>query len=234
MARLPAALAGRVGVALVAALVGFLVVSQLRGQQRFTQRLETESEGDLARILASLNTESDQLREEIATLKLQLVTLETSSQRDESALAAAREQLEALEVLAGTVPVHGPGVVLRITDPGRVLGFETMVDMVQELRDAGAEAIAVNGVRVGVRSAFGEKGGAILLDDEPLQPPYSVVAIGQADTLEAGLSIPGGVLDTLGAENGVTASVERRADVQVPALAEPPSFRVARPVASSP
>src|SRR5947208_13262676 len=105
-------IASRIAVALVAAAVGFLLVSQLRGQPRFTQRLEAESEGDLARILSSLNTETDSLRDEIATLKIQLITLQTSSQQDATAARAAQDQLDALEVLAGTVPVHGPGVVM--------------------------------------------------------------------------------------------------------------------------
>ena len=227
------AVAGRVAVALVAAVVGFLLVSQLRGQQRFTQRLEAESEGDLARILASLNTETDSLQDEIATLKLQLLTLQTSSRQDEAATKAAEDQLEALSVLAGVVAAHGPGVVIRIDDPRSSLGYDVMVDIVQELRDAGAEAIAVNEQRVGTASAFAESNGRITLDGTPLRSPYLVTAIGQPDTLDAGLAIPGGVVDTLTASKGVTVNVDRRADVTVPALAKPPSFSAARPVASN-
>ena len=223
---------GRVVVAVVAAVVGFLLVTQVRGQERFTQRLEAESEGDLARILASLNTESDALREEIATLKLQLLTLETSSERDETAVRAAREQLQALQVLAGTVPATGPGILVRIADPDDSLTYDSFVDIVQELRDAGAEAIAVNGRRVGVATWFAEREGGIVVDDVRIDAPYEVLAIGRSDTLEAGLAIPGGVLDTLSAAKGVEVAVEPRADVVVPALEEAPSFRVARPVGS--
>lgn len=212
---------GRVAVAVIAGIVGFLLVSQLRGQERFTQRLEAESEGDLARILASLNAESDSLREEIASLKLQLLTLQNSSARDDAAVRAAREQLDALQVLAGTVPVHGPGVVVEIEDPRHSLNYDTMVDVVQELRDAGAEAIAVSDVRVGVASAFSPSPDGVSLDGVVLRPPYRVVAIGRPETLDAGLRIPGGIIDTLAASKGVRVSVKRLADVQVPALAEP-------------
>ena len=225
-------IAGRVVVALVAGVVGFLLVTQVRGQERFTQRLEAESEGDLARILASLNTETDALREEIAALKLQLLTLQTSSERDESAVQAAREQLQALQVLSGTVAAKGPGIVVRIVDAEATLGYDSFVDIVQELRDAGAEAIAVNGHRVGVATWFAERDGDIVVDDVPIASPYEVLAIGRSDTLEAGLAIPGGVIDTLTAAKGVDVSVAPRAEVVVPALAETPSFRAARPIAS--
>jgi uncharacterized protein YlxW (UPF0749 family) len=225
--------ASRIAVALIAAAVGFLLVSQLRGQQRFTQRLEAESEGDLARILSSLNTETDSLRDEIATLKIQLITLQTSSQQDQAASRAAQEQLNALEVLAGTVPVHGSGVVMRIGDPRHTLKYDTMVDIIQELRDAGAEAIAVDGHRVGAASAFTDHDGAIALDGETLTAPYRVEAIGQPDTLDAGLAIPGGAVDTLTASKGVTVAVAREADIRLAALSRPPTFSAARPIASS-
>jgi uncharacterized protein YlxW (UPF0749 family) len=224
--------AGRAAVAILAAAVGFLLVTQFREQERFTQRLEAESEGDLARILASLNSETDSLREEIASLKLQLLTLQTSSARDAAAVRAAREQLTALEVLAGTAAAHGPGVVVRITDPSRTLRYDTFVDIVQELRDAGAEAIAINEHRVGVQSAFTQDGDAVVLDGARLTAPYRVVAIGEPDTLDAGLAIPGGVVDTLAAARGVEVVVTRQADVAVPALDAPPSFQSARPVTS--
>ena len=225
---------GPVFVLAVTGLVGFLLVSQLRGTQRFSQRLSAESEGDLARILASLTTEADALRDEISTLKLQLLDLEASSRSDEAAAKAAEDQLQSLEVLAGTVAVTGPGITLRVDDPEGTVGYDTMIDIVQELRDAGAEAIAVNGQRVGAGSAFAPKDGKVLLDGVVLSPPYQVTAVGQPATLEGGLKIPGGALDALAALKNVQAEVERAARLDLPPLARPPAFRAAHPVSSTP
>jgi uncharacterized protein YlxW (UPF0749 family) len=225
-------LAGRVVVALVAAIVGFLLVGQARGQQRFSQRLQAESEGDLTRILASLNATADQQNDEIATLKLQLQALKDSSQRSTAADRAAEKQLSDLQVLAGTVAVHGPGVVITIADPDDSLAYDALIDVVEELRDAGAEAIAVNQRRIGATASFGESGGDLTLDGSALQTPYVVAAIGQASTLESGLQIPGGAIDVLSAARGVKVDVVRQADVQLPALERSPSYKVARPVAS--
>ena len=216
------------------AAVGFVLVGQLDTTERLSQQLEAESEEDLARILASLTEEADALRDEIGNLKVQLVDLQATSRQDDAAERAAREQVQALAVLAGTVPVTGPGLVLVVDDPNRSVGYDSLIDAVQELRDAGAEAVAVNGRRVGVASALAEDDGRILLDGSPLPPPYRVTAIGQSTTLEGGLKIPGGVLDTLDALDGVRAEVQRSASLDLPALARTPAFKAARPVGSAP
>jgi uncharacterized protein YlxW (UPF0749 family) len=227
-------LTGPLLIAIVTGMVGFLLVSQIRGTQPFRQQLQAENEGDLTRILASLSTEADSLRDEISSLKLQLLTLQTSNQRDSSAAAAADDQLKALEVLSGTVAVTGPGITLTIDDPSRAVAYDTMIDIVQELRDAGAEAIGVNDVRVGVTSSFAERDGKVALDDTALSAPFRVNAIGQGATLEGGLKIPGGAIDTLTALRDVHPTVLRTAKLVIPALAKPPAFRVARPVGSGP
>jgi uncharacterized protein YlxW (UPF0749 family) len=224
---------GPVAVVIVTALVGFLLVNQLRGEQRFTERLEAESEEDLARILADLTTEADALREEVTALQLQFAELQASSRSEEAAAQAAESQLRALEVLAGVVPVAGPGVTVRVRDDQRSVSYDTLIDVVQELRDAGAEAVAVNNRRVGANSAFGEDGGVAMLDGSPLSSPYTVAAIGPPATLEGGLEIPGGALDTLRALKGVDVQVQRATRLDLPALAKAPTFRVARPVGSS-
>ncbi|MGH9286027.1 MAG: DUF881 domain-containing protein, partial [Acidimicrobiales bacterium] len=167
---------GRVALLAAAAAAGFLAVGQLQGPERFRQSLAAESEGNLARILASLNAESDALRQEITDLRVQLLGLRASTQRDTAAVEAAESQLRALQVLAGTVAVAGPGVVVTVDDPGRRLTYDRLLDLVQELRDAGAEAVGVNERRVGAASALGEEAGAILLDGARLVPPYRVGA----------------------------------------------------------
>jgi uncharacterized protein YlxW (UPF0749 family) len=219
-------------VLLVTGLVGFLLVSQMRGTERFRQRLQAESEADLTRILASLTTEADDLRDEISRLRLQLLTLQTSSQQEASATSAAEEQTRTLQVLAGTVAVTGPGLTLTIDDPRGEVGFDTLIDLVQELRDAGAEAVAVNDQRVAAASSFGEREGRVALDGVTLVAPYRIAAIGPTATLDGGLKIPGGGLDTLAALRGVSAEVQESASLRIPALTRTPVFRVAKPVGS--
>ena len=228
--RLRDGLAAPVLLALAATLVGFLLVGQLQGPRRASPPLEAESEGDLARILSDLNAEADALQGEVAELKVQLGDLRRSSRDEAAAAGAAAEQLRSLQVLAGTAPVTGPGVVVTVADPDGLLTYDTMIDIVQELRDAGAEAIAVNDNRVGVATAFAERDGRITVDGEVLVPPFQVTAIGQPATLEGGLKIPGGAVDAVSTVKGVRVQVDKQAKVDLPALARPPRFDVAEPV----
>ena len=214
----------------VTALVGFLAVGQLRGSEAFRQRLEAESEGDLTRILAGLNSEADALRDEISSLKIQLLQLQSSNAADSASTAAAAAQLRALRVLAGTVPVAGPGLSIRIDDPEGAIQYDTLIDVVAELRDAGAEALAINGRRIGAGSSFGDEGRSVTIDGIGISAPYTLVAIGPAATLEGGLQIPGGALDVLNSLRGVAVDLERSAKLEVPALTNPPRFRVGKPV----
>lgn len=221
--------AARALVVVSVGVVGFLVAAQLGTGGRAAETLSAESESDLTRIFSSLNEESAALRDEISQLRLELAALQSSAERDQLARDAAERQLSDLQILAGVVPARGPGVAVRISDPDGVFEFELLLDLVQELRDAGAEAIAVNGRRVGATTAFSARGAAVTVDGQEVAQPYEVMAIGDPATLEVGLKIPGGAVDTLDALEGTKVSVERRSEVRVPALERPPAFTVARP-----
>ena len=223
------ATAAKALVALSVGVVGFLVAAQLGTTQRGAENLAAESESDLTRIFSSLNEESAALRDEISQLRLELASLQSSAERDQLARDASARQLTDLQILAGVVPARGPGVSVRIEDPNGAFEFQLLLDLVQELRDAGAEAIAVNGRRVGGSTAFSSRGDAVTVDGQEVAQPYEVFAIGDPATLEVGLKIPGGAIDTLDALDGTKVSVERRSEVRVPALEHPPTFKSARP-----
>lgn len=214
---------------IVAALVAFMAVSQLRGPDRFSQQLSSENEGDLARILASLESESTAQQDQLSQLKVELANLKNSSATQGAASAAVNAELNSLQVLAGTVPVTGPGLDLVVQDPNNQVTYDVLVDTIQELRDAGAEAIAINGKRIGAQSSFTTSNHQISLDGAALNAPYDIAAIGPAATMEGGLQIPGGSIDTLKALNGVAAEIHRSNSLTLPALASPPVFHSARP-----
>ena len=114
--------------------------------------------------------------------------------------------------------------------PNGSVTYDTLIDVVQELRDAGAEALAVNDVRIGVATAFAERDSKVSVDGTVLTAPYRVSAIGQPATLDGGLKIPGGAVDAISTTKGVRVDVTRRVEVRLPALARPPEFDAARPV----
>jgi uncharacterized protein YlxW (UPF0749 family) len=218
----------------VAILGGFAGVAQLRGTAQAHATLQADSPEDLTRILASLNSGADALRDEISNLRLQLFSLQTSTQRDATARQAAKDRLRSLEVLAGDVPVFGPGVEARIDDPRRAVTYDLLVSAIEELRAAGAEALAVNGHRLGATSWLSAGSDHLVVDGSPMSTPIVIDAIGDPATLDGGLRIPGGTVDNLSALVGVTITVRRQARLDLAAVERPPTFDVARPVGSSP
>jgi uncharacterized protein YlxW (UPF0749 family) len=223
----------RVAVALACAVLGFLLVAQVRATEQVGDRLAAEREEDLARILSELSSQSDRLQSEITELRLTLLDFESSAETEELALRTLQRRHDDLRILAGTVAVEGDGAVFTITDPNRLVGQDLLVDAIQELRDAGAEAIAVNDIRLVASSAFTTRNDRVLLDRRPIDPPYRITAIGSGDTIAKALAIPGGAIDSLQLVAGVTAVAETRADLVIPAVTEPPVFVFGQPVTAT-
>ncbi|EIV93115.1 DUF881 domain-containing protein [Frankia sp. QA3] len=143
---------------------------------------------------------------------------------------AERTRADELAILAGTVAVSGPGLELTIRDPHRAVDASVLVDALQELRDAGAEAIEIAGVRAGVSTYVAdEPGRGLIVDGTSVAPPYVLRVVGDAHTLDQALRIPGGVLDTVTARDGAQASVRTSEHIEIRALRPAPSPRYARP-----
>jgi uncharacterized protein YlxW (UPF0749 family) len=204
--RPPPRIESRAAIVLVALAVGFLVAVQAAGPEDRLSRLAAERPEDLTRILADLNDEADQLARDLAELRVRLARYQGSARTDELAVRDARKALADLQVLAGTVEVEGPGVVVRVEDEGGRVGWEALLDLVQELRDAGAEAIAVNGRRVVASTWFGPADGGAMVGGTRIEPPYELEVIGPPEVISQALDIPGGPLSVLSALPGVSVA----------------------------
>ncbi|RDG32227.1 DUF881 domain-containing protein [Streptomyces corynorhini] len=172
---------------------------------------------DLVRILDELDNRTQRLEDEKSRLDDQRTELETSSDQAEEARKQTREKEQQLGVLAGTVAAQGPGITLTIDDPSGTVSPDMLLDALQELRAAGAEAIQVNDVRVVARTYFSGGGGDVQVDGKAVTAPYSFKVIGKPQDLEPALNIPGGVVQTLEKEQA-TATVTRAEKIIVDAL----------------
>lgn len=215
--------------AIVAALVGFLLATQFQAREGLNARLSGEREADLAQILSNLSTSNDQLQDETLDLRLRLQAAKGSSEQQRVLLDSAEQQLDALRILLGLVAVRGPGIVATIEDPRGTVGPEVVLDAVQELRDAGAEAITIGGVRVVASTAFGGTPGALTVAGTTIHVPYQIAAVGPADTMAAALRIPGGVVDTVASRQGASVSIAQRREVTIASLHAAPRFTYATP-----
>jgi uncharacterized protein YlxW (UPF0749 family) len=217
----------KVVVAVLCALLGLgLAVQVQRTAEGDT--LATARPDDLVQLLDGLQRQEDELNAEVVQLQDTLARLRSSGATSAEALAEAQRQATALGILTGAVAAGGPGVVVTVEDPADRVPPEVLLDAVQELRNAGAEAFQVGPVRIGVDSAFTGAAGAIDLDGTALTAPYTVLAIGDPPTLSAALAIPGGVVDTVRRAGG-TVSIEQSQQVRIDALRPPRTPQYARP-----
>lgn len=236
-----------VAVAALLALLGFAAVVQVRSTKD-DGVLASARQEDLVQILDDLTNRSQRLRQEVGTLTQARERLTTGSGREQAAIAEARRRAQVLGVLAGTVAARGPGVLLTIADPEQKVTADVLLDALEELRDAGAEAIQLEGsvdpetntpapgqvVRVVASTSFvdAEDRGGIEVDGTLLRPAYRFVVIGDPATISAALAIPGGVIDNVG-QSGGRAVVVRRESVLVGALRPLDKPRYARPADKS-
>jgi uncharacterized protein YlxW (UPF0749 family) len=226
--RIPAS-AGQIAIALTVAVLGFLLAIQLRATEGLADRLAFERESDLGRILTELQNRSDRLLDEILELRIKLEQSTGSAQQERALIENARAELRALQILLGLAPVRGEGIVLTITDAGGLVGPELLLDAVQELRDAGAEAIEINDHRVVAQTWFGGVAGALTMDGASLVFPVTIEAIGASGTLAEAMRIPGGVVDAVGARDEATVRIQERRSVSILSTSRLPRFETAQP-----
>jgi uncharacterized protein YlxW (UPF0749 family) len=182
-------------IGLLIGLLGFALALQVRSNTS-TSGLPSARQEDLVRILDDLTSREERLRRQIASLEAAKARLSTTGDRSEVALSEAKTRSTALGILAGTVAAQGPGIQLTLLDPDGKITAEDLLDAVEELRAAGAEAIQVGGVRIGLDSSFTATDGGLAVDGQRVDAPYTILAIGDPPTLATAMQIPGGVVDS--------------------------------------
>lgn len=221
-----AALRDRLAMGVVAAILGLLVVGQLRSQQE-DAGLAALSAQDLTVLVANLNDRNTELRLEVATLERELATLDASQARGQSSVEQIRRDLAKIRAWSGLDPVAGKGVRILVGGPIDGAGVE---DLLNELRNAGAEAISVGGVRVVAGTVVSGSAGEVGVENTLLADPFEVVAIGQPEVLTGTLTRVGGVISLL-------AATHPRVQVQVApgdGLTVPATTRILVPVNGAP
>jgi uncharacterized protein YlxW (UPF0749 family) len=217
---------------LLCLLLGVAIATQVH-QNNSGDSLDTARPADLLVLLDSLHQREATLSTEVAELQRTLSALQASGSSDQAAIQNAQDRLAALSILIGTVGATGPGVTVRIEDPGPGVAPEAMLDVINELRAAGAEAIQIGDghqvVRAGVDTWIAGAPGALTVDGKTLMPPYSVLAIGDPPTLAAAMNIPGGAADSVKRVGG-TMSVQQSDKVDITALRQPKPRQYAQPV----
>lgn len=185
----------QLSIAAVALVLGLLAVVQLRSGGGGSA-LDARSAQELTVLVANLNARNDALRTEVARLDQELSTLLADEARGQTSVGQLRTDLARVRAWTGLDPVVGSGIRITISGP---IAADGITDLLNELRNAGAEAIAIADVRVVAGTIVGGEAGAMSLDNTALGDPFEVSAIGRPETLTGSLTRIGGIVAQLGA-----------------------------------
>ena len=242
--------AARRGVAVLLILGLGLLTGTAAAQVR---RRQASIDGVRDRLVSDVRhrtAESDALSRQAAGLRMAVDRERTAGLSAGDTGRAAAQQLVALELAAGVLPVTGSGLVIHLDDAptgskeatarggtpgaGRVLDRDVQA-AVNGVWAAGAEAVAVNDLRLTARTAIRSAGEAILVDYRPISPPYTVRALGDPAQLEPAFldGAEGRQLASLAALYGLRLRVDRTRHQTLPASG-PLDLRLARPQGGPP
>ncbi len=219
------------GQAVVAVLVGLLAFAAVT-QARITGQDDAYAglrQPELIQALNGLQSAARKAERDISDLETTRTLLKSRTQRRATALEQARKEVQTLGVLAGTLAASGPGIRVTVTDPKGELSLNHLLDGIEELRNAGVEAIEINDrVRVVAQTSFEDETDGIRVDGVVLRGPYVIDAIGSPSTLEGALNFDGGFVDDVQLDSG-KVSIKQSERINVTVTRTPAQPRYAQP-----
>jgi uncharacterized protein YlxW (UPF0749 family) len=205
----------QLSVFVVALLIGALGVGQLRSQARPTE-VSTLSATELSTLIETLTARNRELRTGLADIREQLRQYQVSGPQSQSVLQVSREDLRRITAFGGLAAVDGQGIEM---DVNGALDAIALNDLINELRNAGAEAIAVDAVRITARSVAIQGPRALQVDGVDVGTRFTLRAIGSPDGLLSAMQRPGGIISQLKLFISATIEIRQVQSVVLPASA---------------
>lgn len=214
---------------LLCGMLGFAVVVQVR--QTHDEGLSTLRQSELVGILDQTTRQGDELEREADSLERTRQKLLSGSTSSQAALDAAMSSAATQGILAGRLPAEGPGLSITVADPDGVVAARSLLNLLEELRNAGAEAVQLNDLRITASSYVVEgEGRGVVVDGVAVEPPYRWLVIGDPATMGNAMEIPGGAFATIRNDGGRPTAVQQD-DVSILATRTVPEPRFATPLA---
>lgn len=207
--------AAQISLFVVALVVGLLAVGQLRSQARPAE-LSSLSAQELSTLIETLTSRNRELRIGLADIREQLREYRVLGSQGESAIEVSREDLRRITAFAGLAAVEGQGIVMTVEGD---LDAIALNDLVNELRNAGAEAIAVDDVRLTARSVAIQGPSSLQVDGADIGRRFVLRAVGSPEGLLSAVERPGGIISQLKLFVSATIEVRQSESVQLPATA---------------
>ncbi len=225
----------QISIALVCLVMGMLLAVQFKATDTYQADLMPERVDELTQKLNTVTQQKETLEEEVLSLRDKLINVRET----DKAMKDLQDELQKAQMIAGTIPAEGPGIVLSLNDsnlnlqPGDNASYSIVHDsdlliLVNELKASGAEALAINGERLTAMSEIRCAGTLILVNWTKIGPPFTIEAIGDPDMLQSGLMLNGGHLTTL-KFLGLQTNVQKVEKIKLPAYSGPSRINYAVP-----
>ncbi|MDA8233285.1 MAG: DUF881 domain-containing protein [Clostridia bacterium] len=226
-------------VALGCLIAGFLIMTQFKAQQNIIGKNPAAMRADdLVGTMIQVEQANDLLEREKSGLSQQL----RKYQQGQSANKLILDELAQTKVRAGLEPVEGPGMEVVLADsqgpreegvdPNNYYIHESFLrEIVNAFWTGGAEAIAINNLRLNTLSEIFCGGTTIFTNKELISPPYLIQAIGDSNNLRTSLNmdvLP--FLSSLQKEYGIKLEVKDQAKIRLPGRPETLELKYAKPL----
>ncbi|AOY77425.1 DUF881 domain-containing protein [Clostridium formicaceticum] len=234
---------GKIAIALLCGILGLTISIQFNTVKSGPGGgfLSTQKAQQLAMELRNLRTEKERLNEELTNLEKRLKEYEISEADENLMIKNLKRDLERYQLLAGYKEGEGPGVVVTVDDPPNdyflegegsfiMYNYDVLLEVINQLNAAGAEAIAVNDQRYIANTEIHYTSNTVLINSVPTRPPFVIKAIGNPETLEAALNMRYGVVWGMRQVYNLQVNVRKENVVQVPRYSKVIQFDYAKPV----
>ena len=233
---------GMVVIGLLALFIGLVISIQITTTQGSDQGglvPVAKAQGYLVE-LKQVRAEKDAAVQELNELEARLDQIEKEKADEDFFLKGIVTDLEKYKMAAGVVDVQGSGVLITINDPIPteefsdeysviMLRYELLLSLVNKLKDAGAEAISINGQRIIATTEISLAGDNVNINTVPTAPPYIVKAIGNPETIESTLTIRFGIIEQM-KSYGLRIDIKQEEQIKVPRYSGIIKYRYAEPV----
>ncbi len=191
--------------------------------------------------LKKVRAEKEVILQELNALEAKMEEIKKNSADGDTVVAELVSEVDKYKMSAGLVDVKGPGVIITITDPVAdneygdaysviMYNYELLLSMVNKLKEAGAEAISINGQRIISRTEISLAGDNVNINAVPTAPPYIIKAIGNPDTIEATLTIRFGIVEQMKSRYNLAVEIKKSEEVSISRYSNILVFRYSKPV----
>lgn len=211
----------KIAMGITVGMVAFILILVMSMQFKVVYKTDiAEIDGmrkvELETELASIKAMNREINANLDDINSKIEEYQNSSETSESSGELLKSELEKSNRIAGLTDVIGEGIIMTIKDTETTyVSADDLILLINDLKEAGAEAISVNGQRIMVMSDIVYINGAFIkINGERVLSPYVIKAIGNQSHLESILIGKGGYGDRL-KELGYDISVEKYEEIKI-------------------